>query len=253
MKIPKKIDIIGIGISQTSINDVIVFIEKFLKNKNNKKGYITVTGAHGIIESTKSNYIEKIHNQSLLSIPDGMPLVWISKIKGSKTIARCFGPQVMLELIKKTQNKNIKHFFYGGKSGIANELKDKMLEKFPNSKIVGTFTPPFRELNSEEESKLISCIENCKPDIIWVGLSTPKQEIFMYEYINKLNTKLMMGVGAAFDYHTEKIVIAPRFIQNAGLEWLFRLIIEPKRLFKRYLEIVPKFIYFSVLDLLKNR
>ena len=222
-------------------------VPKFIKTDN--KGYVTVTGAHGIIESRRNENIRSIHNRSYMSIPDGMPCVWVSKIKKSKNIERCFGPEVFIKIMGISTKNNIKHFFYGGNDGVADKLKLNMEKLFPGIKIVGTYCPPFRPLNEGEERQLIKQVEKSKPDIVWVGLSTPKQEIFMSEYIHKLDAKLMFGVGAAFDYHTDSLVIAPKWIQNAGLEWLFRLLMEPRRLWKRYFDIVPKFIIFNVIEL----
>ena len=132
-------------------------------------------------------------------------------------------------------------------------LKTNMENLFNGIDIVGTYCPPFRPLKDFEENELISLVNTLKPDIIWVGLSTPKQEIFMNNYISKLDCKLMFGVGAAFDYHTDSLIIAPKWVQNIGCEWLFRLILEPKRLWKRYLDIVPRFILFNFLDFLNIR
>jgi len=242
----EKIKILDVGISQVNINDILLMVPKFIKA--DKKGYITVTGAHGIIESHRSDKIKSIHNNSFMSIPDGMPCVWVSKIKGSKNIERCFGPEVFIRIMGISVKNDIKHFFYGGNDGVADKLKLNMEQKFPGIKIAGTYCPPFRPLNLDEEVQLKNQVEACKPDIIWVGLSTPKQEIFMSKYIESLNTKLMFGVGAAFDYHTGSLIIAPKWIQKCGLEWFFRLVLEPRRLWKRYIDIVPKFIGLNILE-----
>jgi len=247
------INIYGINIAQVSISKLISHLKVKLLDQN-FKGYVTVTGVHGIIESHKNKNVYQAHRRAYLSIPDGTPLVWYSKLKGSKSIERCFGPAMMHEFFQKTSNSNLRHFFYGGNEGVAEKLKSNFQSKF-DANIVGTYCPPFRPLNSYEENNLINLISETKPHIIWVGLSTPKQEIFMNHYINKLECNLMFGVGAAFDYHTGKIIVAPKIIQNLGLEWLFRLILEPKRLYKRYFEIVPKFIIliFNELILKKHK
>ena len=247
----EKIDILNVGISQVNISDIVEIVPKFIKS--GKKGYVTVTGVHGIIESQNNKRIMNIHNESFMSIPDGMPCVWVSKLKGSKNIKRCFGPEVFAEIMKISRKHNIKHFFYGGDAGVANQLKKNMENLYSGIDIVGTYCPPFRPLNDNEEFELANKIEKISPDIIWVGLSTPKQEIFMNQYISKLNTKLMFGVGAAFDYHAGSLAIAPKWIQNLGLEWLFRLAMEPRRLWKRYFEIIPKFIFYNLLEFLKVR
>ena len=249
----KTIDIYGVDIAQTSISNLIHHLEAKLL-ANDIKGFITVTGVHGIIESQKNKKVAEAHNNSYLSIPDGTPLVWYSKSKGSKSIKRCFGPEMMYQFFKKTSESNFKHFFYGGNEGVGEKLKSNFENEF-NSNIVGTYCPPFRPLNKKENQELKSLIKKTKPDIIWVGLSTPKQELFMNEYIDQLDCKLMFGVGAAFDYHTGSIVVAPKLVQKMGLEWLFRITLEPRRLYKRYFEIVPKFIILFLKELLfkKNK
>tara|TARA_B100002052_G_scaffold297744_1_gene329231 strand:+ start:3162 stop:3917 length:756 start_codon:yes stop_codon:yes gene_type:complete len=251
MKTPQKINVLDVGISQVKINDILELVPKFIKTDN--KGYVTVTGAHGIIESRRDEKIRSIHNGSYMSIPDGMPCVWVSKLKKSKNIERCFGPEVFIKVMEISAKNNIKHYFYGGNVGIADKLKLNMEKLFPGIQIVGTYCPPFRPLNQKEEKELFDDIEESKPDIVWVGLSTPKQEIFMSEYLPKLKTKLMFGVGAAFDYHTGSLVIAPKWVQNSGLEWLFRLLMEPRRLWKRYFDIVPKFIMYNIIDFIKKK
>ena len=205
-----------------------------------------------MIASYKDPKIKEIFNNSFMSIPDGMPCVWVSKLKGSQHIKRCFGPEVFMEIMKISRQYNIKHFFYGGKENVAIKLKKNMEKLFPGVKIVGTYCPPFRPLNQREKESLTKIINFKKPHIVWVGISTPKQEIFMYENINSLDINLMFGVGAAFDYYTGSIKIAPSWIQNLGLEWLFRLIQEPRRLWKRYLDIVPKFIIFNLIEFISK-
>ena len=247
MKI-NKIPIVDIGISQIKISEIVPFLKQsFL---NSIYGYITVTGAHGIIESQESEKIKNAHNNSLLTIPDGMPLVYLSKIKGSDNINRCFGPEAMQLILEDKELSSKRHFLYGGNFGVAEKLKDKLKNKY-NTNIVGYYTPPFRPLNSRENQDLKKLIEDTKPDIMWVGISCPKQELFMYEYFNQFDVKFMLGVGAAFDYHLDDLRPAPRLVQILALEWLYRLLQEPRRLFKRYINIVPKFLFFSLIDLIK--
>lgn len=179
-----------------------------------------------------------------------MPLVYLSKLKGSKNISRCFGPEAMELILKDEVLSSKKHFFYGGNDGVAKRLMEKLKITY-NTNGVGYYTPPFRPLNSTEISELKNQVNQLKPDIIWVGISCPKQELFMYEFFNKLDVKFMFGVGAAFDYHLDGLKPAPKVIQLLALEWLFRLIQEPRRLFKRYFNIVPKFLILSFIDLLK--
>ena len=176
--------------------------------------------------------------------------MWVAKLKGATKINRCFGPFVFKEIMIATANNNIKHYFCGGKEGVAESLIESCKNQFNNKNIVGTYSPPFRELLEDEIKIMAENINQKGTDILWIGISTPKQEILAKRLSKYTNVKMIVTVGAAFDYYTGSITIAPVWMQNLGLEWLFRLCLEPKRLWKRYLEIVPKFIIYAVLDLM---
>lgn len=207
-----------------------------------RQGQVCVTGVHGVMEAQADPKFRAILNRSFLTVPDGMPLVWVGRLQGHRTMGRVYGPDLMLELFRRSVSRGYRHFLYGGQEGVAEQLAECMRRRFPGVQIVGTYTPPFRPLNVEEESELQARVAAYKPDIVWVGLSTPKQEKFMAQYLNRLDTKLMLGVGAAFDIHTGRIEDAPLWIKNSGLQWLHRMVQEPRRLSKRYLINNPKFI-----------
>ena len=207
-----------------------------------------MTGVHGIIESQTNPELKQIINESLLTTPDGMPTVWVGRLQGHKNMRRVYGPDLMLEICRRSIGKNYSHFFYGGNVGVAEQLADDLGEMFPGLKIAGTYTPPFRPLAAHEETSFRALVRRAKPDIFWVGLSTPKQERFMAEYINKLDTKIMLGVGAAFDVHTGRMQDSPQWIKQIGMQWFHRLIQEPRRLGKRYGVIVPTFLYKTLLQ-----
>jgi len=160
-------------------------------------------------------------------------------------MGRVYGPDLMLDVCAWSETSGAKHFFYGGADGVAELLARQLLEKFPRLKIAGTYTPPFRRLMADEEKQLAAQITTAAPDILWVGLSTPKQEKFMAEYLPKLDVTLMVGVGAAFDFHSGRVRQAPRWMQRSGLEWFYRLCSEPRRLGKRYLRNNPLFLLKS--------
>jgi N-acetylglucosaminyldiphosphoundecaprenol N-acetyl-beta-D-mannosaminyltransferase len=242
------LNVLGIEIAPVNIQKAIGKIDTAITN--GKKGYITLTGVHGIIESQSSTPIKEAHRDALLSLPDGMPLVWIGWRHGFSEMDRCYGPDLMLALLGHSVHKGYTHFFYGGRPGVAEQLRNNMEKKFPGIQIVGTYVPPFRPLNSREEKELIELIGTVQPDIIWVGLSTPKQELFMHQYLSQFNTRLMIGVGAAFDFHTARVKQAPFWIQRASLEWFYRLLTEPRRLWKRYFKIVPLFLILYALQAL---
>jgi len=207
------------------------------------KGYVCVAGVHGVMEAQRNPQLLDIYAASAMTIPDGMPLAWVGRLQGHHAMQRVTGPDLMLEIFRRQQFAHVTHFFYGGREGIAEELRDKLTAQFPWTRIVGTYTPPFRELTDSEAAELVGTIAALKPDIIWVGISTPKQEVFMARYLPALQTKLMFGVGAAFDFHTGQIRDCAEWIKRAGLQWLHRLLQDPRRLWRRYLRNNPAFLW----------
>ena len=212
---------------------------------------ISATGAHGLVLAKKNQDLYSILSGFYLNLPDGMPSVWIGKLKGAKRMKRCYGPDFFKEFVLRSASYNIKHYFCGGKEGVAELLKISVKKKFNNTNVIGCFSPPFREMTEDEYAELGQEITELKSDIVWVGLSTPKQERFAHKLSNFTKTHFIITVGAAFDFHTGNVRQAPKFIQNLGLEWFFRLVTEPKRLWRRYLEVVPLFIYYNLIEFIK--
>lgn len=184
----------------------------------------------------------KILNGSVLCTPDGMPMVWLGKLAGYREMDRVYGPDLMEAVCAAGVAEGWRHFFYGGGPGVAEELRARLVARFPGLEVSGMFTPPFRALDAAEELSLRESVRRARPDILWVGLSTPKQEKFMAEYQARLEVPLMIGVGAAFDFHSGRVQQAPRWIQRSGMEWAFRLWQEPRRLWRRYLRNNPLFL-----------
>jgi N-acetylglucosaminyldiphosphoundecaprenol N-acetyl-beta-D-mannosaminyltransferase len=187
------------------------------------------------MEASRDPEFRKILDSALLVLPDGMPTVWVGRFQKHREMKRVFGPDFMTEVCSRSATNRYTHFLYGGKPGVAEDLQCCLERQFPGINIVGTFTPPFRPLNTQEQNSLTHKVAALRPDIVWVGLSTPKQERFMAEMMGRLECRLMIGVGAAFDIHTNRISDAPRWVKNAGLQWVHRLCQEPGRLWKRYL------------------
>ena len=240
-------NVLGVRVDAVDISCAVAACEEMIATGG--RGYVCVTGVHGVMEAQEDLEFRSILDRSFLTVPDGMPLVWVGKLQGSRGIQRTYGPDLMIELCRHSVQRNYRHFLYGGKAGVAEELASRLRQRIPGLQIVGTYTPPFRQLNTDEEHELSVQISNCEPDVIWVGLSTPKQEKFMAHYISRLDTKLLVGVGAAFDVHTGNIKDAPRWMKSAGLQWLHRLKQEPRRLWKRYLINNPKFLFHIALQL----
>ena len=234
-----RVNVLGVGISVLNLQSALAEIAAAVREKC--KGYICVTGVHGVMEAQADENFRRILNDAFLCTPDGMPMVWMGKIRGHREMRRVYGPDLMLEVCAWSGKNSCRHFFFGGAEGVADLLAKKLKEKFPKLEIAGTFTPPFRPLNAEEEKQFVETIRAAKPDILWVGLSTPKQEKYMAEFLPKLDATLMIGVGAAFDFHSGRVKQAPRWMQRSGLEWFYRLCQEPRRLAKRYFKNNPIF------------
>jgi N-acetylglucosaminyldiphosphoundecaprenol N-acetyl-beta-D-mannosaminyltransferase len=236
----KRVNVLGVGISVLNLPAARAAVAAAVRAR--RPGYICVTGVHGVMEAQDDPAFKRILNGAFLCTPDGMPMVWAGRLAGHREMRRVYGPDLMLDLCAWSETSGAKHFFYGGAEGVAERLAERLQGKFPKLQVVGTYTPPFRKLNAAEERQLQDQVRAARPDILWVGLSTPKQEKFMAEYLGKLDATLMIGVGAAFDFHTGRVRQAPRWMQCSGLEWLYRLGCEPRRLWKRYLRNNPLFV-----------
>jgi N-acetylglucosaminyldiphosphoundecaprenol N-acetyl-beta-D-mannosaminyltransferase len=242
-----RVNILGVGISALNMTTALDSTEALLDS--GEQGYVCVTGVHGIMEAQPDAQFRDILNHSFLSTPDGMPTVWLGRLHGFGHMRRVYGPDYMLGLCERSVAKGYRHFLYGGKEGVAEELKAALTARFPGLKIVGTYTPPFRPLNPAEEEDLRNQLEASQADVLWCGLSTPKQERFMATYSGRMPVKLMVGVGAAFDLLSGNLDEAPDWMKASGLQWLYRLIKEPKRLWRRYLLNNPKFAWLTFLQL----
>lgn len=233
-------NVLGVGISAVNPTDTLRLCDELIRQGG--RGYISVTGVHGVMEAQSDVEFREILNHSFLCVPDGMPTVWVGRLQGHRAMRRVYGPDFMLDFCRHSLQKGHRHFLYGGGDGVADKLAENLMYRFPGINIVGTYTPPFRLLQKIEEEQLEQMIRDCHPDVIWVGLSTPKQERFMASYIERLDTHLMIGVGAAFDIIPGTVKDAPRWIKNSGMQWMHRLFQEPRRLWRRYLINNPRFL-----------
>jgi N-acetylglucosaminyldiphosphoundecaprenol N-acetyl-beta-D-mannosaminyltransferase len=214
-----------------------------------RKGYVCLAGVHGIMEAHRDPRLAAIYASAAITVPDGAPTEWIGRWQGHHWMRRVAGPDLMIEVFRRKQFSGYTHFLYGGEEGVAQKLRERLTNRFPGARIIGTFTPPFRDLNEAEEQSLMAQVRELKPDIIWVGISTPRQERFMQRYLGRLDTTLMFGVGAAFDFHTGRIQDAPQWIKRIGMQWLHRLVQDPRRLWKRYLRNNSAFLWHIALQL----
>lgn len=242
-----RVNVLGVGID--AVSPQIVLDQLLGASDALRMGYVCVTGVHGVMEAQRDPELMRILNDSLLTVPDGMPTVWMGRLQGHRKMARVYGPTLMLDVCRRSVETGHTHFFFGGNPGVADDLAKRLAERFPGLRVVGTFAPPFRPLNEAEEHALVEQVAKAKPDFFWVGLSTPKQERFMAAYHGRIAAKVMLGVGAAFDMHSGRTRQAPCWMQRNGLEWLFRMLQEPRRLFWRYARNNPAFVVSALLQI----
>lgn len=244
------VSILGVPLFAGDIPAAVeIVVRSLLDGSVSSPRCISATGAHGLVEAQRDPAFHQLLRQFFLNLPDGKPAVWIGRWKGARSMQRCYGPDFFAALLQRTASLSINHYFCGGKPGVAERLKEVVVAKFGNTRVVGTYSPPFRPMSQEELQALGEDIDAKEAHIVWIGISTPKQERFaamLAPFTRK--AKYLITVGAAFDFHIGAVRQAPRWMQEAGLEWLFRLLVEPRRLWRRYVDIVPAFIYFNLKE-----
>jgi N-acetylglucosaminyldiphosphoundecaprenol N-acetyl-beta-D-mannosaminyltransferase len=243
---PPSFRILGIPVHAVQIPEVVSQIRSWIEDGTRGR-YIAVTGMHGIAESQGDDEFRGALDSADLVVPDGMPLVWLGRWHRHALKRRVYGPELMETFCRETGSA-YSHFFYGGTKGTAERLAESLRSRYGIS-IAGTYTPPFWPLTEEEQQQLASSVKQVSPDVLWVGLSTPKQEKWMLQYRERLAVPVMLGVGAAFDIHSGQTSQAPAWMRENGLEWLFRLLNEPQRLWRRYLVSIPKAAGLVFLEL----
>ncbi|SFD09946.1 WecB/TagA/CpsF family glycosyltransferase [Bacillus sp. UNCCL81] len=246
----KKSKILKVNISVITMKKLVSLIKNHLQEI--KGDYICFSNVHTTVMAYEREDYLKVQNSALLALPDGAPLSVIIKKRGFDESERVTGPDFMSEIFNISEKEGYSHFFYGSTKETLEELEKNLKSRFPKINIVGTISPPFRPLTKEENLSVINKINETNADFLWVGLGAPKQEIWMYNQKSKINS-LMIGVGAGFDYHANKIKRAPLVMQRCSLEWLYRLYQDPKRLFKRYLETNTKFIFYVLKEIIFKR
>ena len=240
--------VLGVRVNAVQIPDAISVMEEWIRERD-LPNFVAVTGMHGVMEARHSPVFKAILDEAGLVVPDGMPLVWLGRRKGFTMRRRVYGPELMQTFCKNTADR-YRHFFYGGAPGVSDLLANGLRQQY-GIRVAGTYSPPFHPLSPEEERDIVQMIREASPDVLWVGLSTPKQEKWMRAFRDRLNVPVMVGVGAAFDFATGKAKQAPPWMQENGLEWLFRLLTEPRRLWRRYLVHGSKFVWYVNLEILK--
>ena len=223
--------------------DILKKIEK------GEKAYVCVAPVSTIVDCQKDKKYKDIVNGAFMVTPDGMPVVWMAKLKGKKKIQRTYGQELMFKICEAGQKYNLRHYFFGGTQETNKKLIERLKEKFVSLNIVGHYAPGLRAVNEKEPEDVLSAINMAQPDILWVGLGSPKQDYWMANHRELLNVPVMVGVGAAFDFIAGVKKQAPQWMRQSGLEWLFRLCCEPKRLWKRYLVGNSMFLWLLLLEM----
>ena len=242
-------NILGIQVSAVNMQLAVTQLDEWLLKS--RPNYACVTPAHSIMECYNHPELRPIFNGSGMTTPDGMAVVWLLRLKGHSQVRRVYGPDLMLAACEAGLGKGYRHYFYGGGPGVAEDLCSHLKSRFPDLQVAGTLTPPFRRMTPEEDRAAVAEINASKPDMVWVGLSSPKQEIWMHEHLGRISAPAMLGVGAAFDFLSGRKPQAPSWIQHSGLEWLFRLFSEPRRLWPRYRQ-YPLFVFLALSEFLKR-
>ena len=244
--------VLGVRVDAVQIPGVIERIQQWI-GSDRKCHFVAVTGMHGVMEARHDPLFKAILNSADLVVPDGMPLVWLGRLRGYHLRRRVYGPDLMFCCFEMASRMGYRHYFYGGSAGVPEKLATTARGAFPNLNVVGLNSPPFRPLTASEDEEIIARINACSPEILWVGLSTPKQERWMYEHRSRLCVPVVIGVGAAFDFHAGVKRQAPAWMREHGLEWLFRLLQEPHRLWRRYLVYGSQFLFWAALEQLGLR
>ncbi len=245
-----KVNILGVEVSAINMEMALRTIEGWIVRR--EPHYVCVTSVHGVMKSQRDEALRRIHNDAGLVTPDGMPLVWLSRLMGFHHVERVYGPDLMLALCERSVKHGYRHFFYGGAAGVADKLALQLQCRFAGLKVAGIYSPPFRPLTPAEDEAVVACINAAAPDIFWVGISTPKQERWIQAHVGQLSASVLIGVGAAFDFHFGVKKQAPRWMQRSGMEWLFRLMMEPRRLGPRYLTSNPRFVWLMLRQALSR-
>lgn len=219
--------------------------------RNGAKLAVHYVSVNTIVEANRQPDLAELLNRGDLVAPDGVPLVWLGRLRGHQ-MTRTYGPDSMLAIIDRGREHGYTHYFYGGAPGVPELLRDSLEERYPGIEVVGMYSPPYRELTPEEDEAVVRRINEANPDFVWIGLGSPKQDRWVADHRDRLNAAAILAVGAAFDYNAGLLRKAPRWMQRSGLQWLFRLVTEPRRLWKRYTVSNARFLWLLTLDSAKG-
>lgn len=242
MKIPCY-EVLGVPVSATTLETASAAVLSWASDSQGR--FVIIRDVHGIMEAQEDSELMELHQRAAMVTPDGMPLVWLGRHAGHPVERTC-GPDLMEKILSQSPQTGLRHYFYGGKPGIAERLRKVFESSYPGVAIVGTGAPPFRPLSPQELADAAERIRESGAHVVWIGISTPKQEFLMRD-LAPLVPATLLGVGAAFDFHSGAVKRAPLWMQRNGLEWLHRLASEPRRLWRRYLVMAPRFVWLVAI------
>ena len=245
------IRIVGTPVSLISMNRMLTLLESWVRDRRDR--FVVLRDVHGVMRARRDHELRKAHEVADVVAPDGMPLVWAARAAGADGISRVCGPDLLPAACQYGVGLGWRHYFYGGAPGVAEAMVGHLTKAYPGIQIAGFYSPPFHGMSQEEDEAICAKIRETRPDFVWVGLGTPKQEIWMHEHRGRCGGATMLGIGAAFDIYAGATSRAPRWMQDNGLEWAHRLIHEPKRLWRRYLLLAPAFVVLALLDVVRGR
>jgi N-acetylglucosaminyldiphosphoundecaprenol N-acetyl-beta-D-mannosaminyltransferase len=246
-KYPDRGNILGVGVSAINMQQTLDTIHQWINTRDSH--YVCVTPAHAVMDCYRSSELRQVYNRSGLTTPDGMAIVWLLKWQGFQKVERVYGPDLLQAVCKQSLSNGYRHYFYGGAPGVAERMSLKLVNRYNGIRIVGLDCPPFRELTPEEDEAVVQRMSAANPDIVWIGIGSPRQERWMVDHLERVGAPVMIGIGAAFDFISGNKPQAPRWMQRNGLEWFFRLASEPGRLWRRYLLSYPRFILLVLLQM----
>ncbi|WP_433021638.1 WecB/TagA/CpsF family glycosyltransferase [Kribbella sp. CA-294648] len=234
-----RVDVLGIHVSVTHMDHTVETFARWIDD--GERHLVCVSDMNALLHARADGRLTEVYNTSGMTLPDGMPLVWAGRKAGFEQMARVCGPDLIERVMAEAEQRGWTHYFYGGADGVPEKLRDNFVAKHPDLKVVGAYSPPYRALTEAEDAEIVERLNAAEPDIIWVGLGAPKQERWMAEHRDRLDAAILIGVGAAFDFHTGRVDRAPQWMQRSGLEWSYRVYKEPRRLWRRYVLGIPRF------------
>jgi len=246
-----RLSILGVSVNAVDLPAAVTEMAQAIAEA--RQAYVSTCPVYTLMQGHERSDVRVALNGADWVVPDGVPVVWALRAMGARQAGRVYGPDLMLALSELSAHKGYAQFYLGGRPGVADELAAEMRRRFPALKVAGIYSPPFRALEPTEELTMIDQINSSGAQVVWVGLGSPKQDVWMAQYRRALKPPLLIGVGAAFDFFTGRQKQAPRWMQRSGLEWLFRLVSQPRRLWRRYLIYNPKFIFYITLQLTRLR